>query len=596
MNGPSTILQRLLFPSTDICTDGHLYLRCTGDAWYSMAEGFIELKAGSSIRFDTYFNALSVGKWRRHTKVRTVIPFLEVLGSLEVHAILNHPYRAARVVWATKIDCNVRQIKSLPQLDLDSLGEGQLYLEIRCKGSAGAVFGGGFSTSDPVANPVKLGAVMTTFNRPDYVSRNISRIAQAMKEVDAYADRLEILVVDNAANLDLELPAWVPVTVVPNKNLGGAGGFARGLMHFRASPGTTHVLFMDDDITFDPEVIFRTIEFLSFASDDEMCLAGAMLTEEQPHIQFESGATFRSESVHPFRPIGGQVDLRDWRNLVKNDLERSTGYGAWWYFAFPIHLTNANPLPLFIRGDDVCFGLRYTGRHTVTLNGIGVWHQQFALKNGPWAFYYESRNLPLVSSLTSDRYSSVHLAHRFLYYGIRMLLVLKYDTAAAHILGMRHFLEGPQAWLARDHVMTNQSVSQHTGERAAHLGTTELTVEAFRPNRKLFIKVGGFLSGILLSGHVLPSWLSRRKPVSVPFSGWSLASVIGREEVVYRYDPTGEGYRAKRDRARFFSLMREMFATAFQIILRFKGLKRAYREAYPEMTGDNYWRRQLGNP
>jgi hypothetical protein len=38
----------------------------------------------------------------------------------------------------------------------------------------------------------------------------------------------------------------------------------------------------------------------------------------------------------------------------------------------------------------------HTGRHTVTLNGVVVWHADFGLKNNPSSLYYEARNLALV--------------------------------------------------------------------------------------------------------------------------------------------------------------------------------------------------------
>ena len=59
----------------------------------------------------------------------------------------------------------------------------------------------------------------------------------------------------------------MPVEIVTNPNLGGAGGFARGLWEHRRRGQATHVLFMDDDVAFEPEVIARTVAFLRFAAD-----------------------------------------------------------------------------------------------------------------------------------------------------------------------------------------------------------------------------------------------------------------------------------------------------------------------------------------
>jgi hypothetical protein len=66
--------------------------------------------------------------------------------------------------------------------------------------------------------------------------------------------------------------------------------------------------------------------------------------------------------------------------------------------------------------------------------------------------------------------------------------------------------------------------------------------------------------------------------------------------VVYRYDPTGEGYVARRDRKRFFGLLGEMVRTAARVPGRFDQLKAQYRAAYPTLTSDEYWRRQFEEP
>lgn len=590
-----TTLQRLLLPTVGLCPQTELYVNCLHGSWYSHARGSVHLLPGSLAQFDTYFNGFSLGKWRRHTTVDRITLRFEAQGDFEAEAVLNHPHRAPWVVAARSCQSDGRIWSELDVPPLEEMVDGQLYLKIRGASPETVIFGGEITTDTEPVRDVRLGVVITTFNRPDYVARNLARLAEALTSNPDHAARLDVLVVDNGSNLEVPLPETAPITVLANRNLGGAGGFARGLMHFRDGRQVSHVLFMDDDISFDPEVIFRTVELLSYARDSHMCVAGAMLLEEEPYVQFESGAVFRSESVRPFRPVGSDVDLRDWRNLVDNDVERPTGYGAWWYFAFPLALADVNPLPVFVRGDDVCFGLRHAGTHTVTMNGIGVWHQHFAQKNGPAAFYYESRNLPLVSVLSSERFSAFHLARRFMYHTTRMALSLKYDTAAADIEGMRQFLAGPEAWLALDHEQVNRDIRQHAGERSAPLDPAALAVPAFKARWAIVPRVGAVFSALVLSGHALPARLCRRAPVGLELAAWSPYGVLGREEVVYRYEATAEGFVARRDRKRFFALMKEMAATAASIPGRFDQLRDDYRAAYPTLTGDAYWHHQFGD-
>lgn len=594
MSTPDSVtLQRLLLPNIDVCAESELYVKCKGGSCFSHASGVVRVPAGSWVQFDTYFNSFSVGKWRRHTAVENIVLRFEASGDFEVEAVLNHPQRSARVVAAAAYASAERGWFELGPFSLAEMGDGQLYLKVRSVAGEAAVFDAAVTTPEQPPHAVRVGVVITTYNRPEYLERNLSGLATALKDTAGYDHRLDVLVVDNGSNVD---PAAVPpfATVLPNKNLGGAGGFARGLISLRDAGTVSHVLFMDDDITFEPETIFRTVELLSYARDDRLCVAGAMLVEEAPYVQFEAGASFAPKALHPFHAIGSNVDLRDWRELMDNEVERPAGYGAWWYFAFPLHLTDSNPLPVFVRGDDVCFGLRHTGRHTITLNGIGVWHQAFAQKNGPAAFYYEARNLALVSILSSDTFSARHLVRRFVYHTSRMLLAMKYDTAAADIEGMRQFLEGPDAWMAMNHEEVNQEIRRHAGERPLPLSASELATRKFRPRSRVVPTVGGVLSILCLSGHALPSRFNRRAPVALNLDSWSPVGVLGREQVQYRFDATGEGFSVQRDRRRFFALLAETFRTAARIPGCFDQLKADYRAAYPTLTGEAYWRRQFG--
>ena len=76
--------------------------------------------------------------------------------------------------------------------------------------------------------------------------------------------------------------------MVPNPNLGGAGGFARGLWEHRRRGRATHVLFMDDDVAFEPEILARTVALLRFARRADLCIAGSMMRMDRPQIQFEA--------------------------------------------------------------------------------------------------------------------------------------------------------------------------------------------------------------------------------------------------------------------------------------------------------------------
>src|SRR5699024_10487381 len=53
--------------------------------------------------------------------------------------------------------------------------------------------------------------------------------------------------------------------VVRQRNLGGSGGFSRGMLETLGRPDSDFVLLLDDDVTLEPESVFRAVQFARFA-------------------------------------------------------------------------------------------------------------------------------------------------------------------------------------------------------------------------------------------------------------------------------------------------------------------------------------------
>jgi GT2 family glycosyltransferase len=266
---------------------------------------------------------------------------------------------------------------------------GTYFVRVRADGGEVCMTGGQWITSDAPAHDVRLSLSITTFNRQEYVRKTVHNVLQLESELAALTGRLRVFVVDNAQNVTFDAAPNAPLQVVPNGNLGGAGGFARGLMELRKQGWATHVLFMDDDITLEPEALVRTMALFAFARDPKLCVHGAMLSEERPWLQFEAGSEYSFRSIYPLQALGREDDLRTRELAITDAPEIPFDYTAWWYTAFPINITKDNPLPVFVRGDDVGFGLMHTGKHSITLNGVIVWHADFGLKNNPSSLYCE---------------------------------------------------------------------------------------------------------------------------------------------------------------------------------------------------------------
>ena len=545
------------------------------------------LSSGGSATFDTTFGVFSAGRWARLTDIQDVLATVDVRGRARIEL----------VAYADGVDTVVTTTESgttVECADFRSIAAESLYVRVTALEEGVVVAGGEWRTHTTPRRNVRLGVAITTFNRQEYVLKTIDRLVALESSVPEVTGHLQILVVDNARNLQPNVPATAPFRLVGNPNLGGAGGFARGLIEFREGGWSTHVVFMDDDISLEPEAIVRTITLLSHALSDDLCIHGAMMSEEQQWLQFEAGSHYEYRAVYPLRAVGRGVDLRHRSYVVHDHLEEDLHYSAWWFTVFPMHIAKDNPLPVFVRGDDVAFGLMHTGVHTVTLQGICVWHADFALKNNPSSLYYEVRNFALIDTLVFDDHKAWHLAWRYLGFGFRNAYSHRYSSAEYMIRGMKDFLAGPDEWMKIDHAAKHDEVRKVDEEKAAPL-SPELLALGFSAPRPKIIRLGGYLlSPFIGAGHFLPRAFQSKSIGVAQIDVRAVGLAIRHDRILYRHPRFDEGFVCARDYPRFKKIRRDVFTTTFQLVRNYGKLKKAYREAYPTMVSDESWKKRCG--
>ena len=91
--------------------------------------------------------------------------------------------------------------------------------------------------------------------------------------------------------------------------------------------------------------------------------------------------------------MGHGLDLTKAKNIFINEIiaQRRNMYGGWWFCCMPLQRIEqiGYPLPLFIKGDDIEYGIR-NEREFITLNGINVWHVSFSKKNSYEVNYFSA--------------------------------------------------------------------------------------------------------------------------------------------------------------------------------------------------------------
>ena len=296
-------------------------------------------------------------------------------------------------------------------------------------------------------------AIFTTFNRQEYLFSNLKKL-NSCENID------KVIIVDNAKNVVLphELPKDKFI-LVPNENLGGTGGFTRGMMEAKKH-GATHVFIMDDDITLIPEVEDKAISLISSLKEEckDNWIGFSMLSKERPTYQFELGAKWKGV---PLRKNATWLDVSKVENIMKNQVISEYNYSGWWSLIMPVEVLDkyGYPFPFFIKFDDVEFALRRDHEEIILTNGFGVWHQDFGNKEAGWLNYYQYRN-GLVTNALHDKKPVFHSLVGFLGKNIKCYFKGRFNELNLIDLAINDYLKGPDYFYDLDIVGRNNEIRE----------------------------------------------------------------------------------------------------------------------------------------
>lgn len=443
----STILSRVVLPKPDKAAQSDLYYHANVEV--CQESGALIIAKGNTVRFDSYFNALFYPKYLRYTHVAEVSIHLRISGLAQLRVVCGTGKGNENVLFET---CVSDGQTDLPPYKLSELPpEGMLFFEFEAKSEAVRFLQGWYATENIPQNEIKVAAVICTYRREEYVIRNLQQLQQELWSDPEcpIRDFLDAFVVDNGNTLALE---EIPhVQVFPNKNCGGSGGFTRGMIEaYRKTPEYSHVLFMDDDASFEIETMVKTVQLLRFAKQFErpLCIGGQMLVEDDPMIQFEAGAYFKNARVVSMRH---GLNLSDPNTLLENEIEQDVQYNGWWYCCIPLEAVKQAglPLPFFIKADDLEYGLRIKP-YFLLMNGIGVWHIVFSHKYSPHLEYYIKRNELVVSALHDSGAGIWPSLWKLIRASGKTALIGNPKTIDFILWAYRDFLEGPDFFLRTD--------------------------------------------------------------------------------------------------------------------------------------------------
>lgn len=435
------VLQRIIVNRSSEVRE--LYWRATPEDTYAVIgdHGELTLPDGAKVEFGGYFNSLFEFQWRAYTRVSEIALRVRLSGTAILRLWRESAASGRSLLWEGMVAGGTANVV-VPSPGGNPRAAGRVFFELTAQDGPATLRDAVYVALGQAAAPVGLVLVFCTFNRERDLAACLERIAA---DTELVGELAEIVVVNQGRPGLAEPPALRgTLRIVEQGNFGGAGGFTRGLLEALDNCSATHVCFVDDDVRIEPESLFRMITFFRMARAD-LALGGHMLDGIRANVLYEAGGVVDRASWQ-LRPLHAGGDLRDPAVLDRLVDFTPMDYNGWWLFGFPLAFARrlGLPLPCFIRGDDVEYGLRLhaAGLTTVGLPGIAVWHEPFYVKIGGWQLYYEVRNQLIAASLHLG-FSRRHVAGVMLKHLLIYLLTFRYFSAALIVRGMRDFLRGP---------------------------------------------------------------------------------------------------------------------------------------------------------
>ncbi len=412
--------------------------------------------------FTTFFNALSVRKWREYTIAKRFFLHLEYKGgSFSLAAS-----RADMFSWdAELVPGSERQVAASDEwqtLDVELPGSPEDVLEafVLTVASAPVYLRKSYyyTEVDPAdVRPVELALCTTTFKKESFIEHNIKLVKeQILTDEGSIAQHFTQHVVDNGRTLDVEALQADRVRIHPNDNVGGSGGYARGMIEaMDQTPKATHVLLMDDDVVISPESIKRTYNLLQIlnAEHKDWFVSGAMMDLFEPNQRWEDTGfvTFVGDCI----PRKEKANVAQLHEVMRNELpeklpsnmdfrDHEQGYAGWWYCVIPMTAIEQYglPLPIFVRYDDIEYGIRCHAQF-MTMNGICLWHPSFPRRYSAAVERYQVMRNQFIGQLTTGMAALSDFEFK-LKMTVRLdLKKFNYTDARLALQGFEDFLKGP---------------------------------------------------------------------------------------------------------------------------------------------------------
>lgn len=589
-----------------------LYLRCSAnvDLANSIEKQEIKLRQGDEVSFNSYFNSFYESFYDKYVQLSDLYYLLKLQGSFKISLYREvHEGNDRQLILQQEFhDCQLEHPVKLALPSSQAERKGRIYLEMTCLSSEGLFQEGLVVTEQSKKQEVSLAIISCTFKKETYIKNTVNEILQDKFLQDK---PFKIFVVDNAQTLQKDDFADERVQLIPNRNLGGSGGFTRGLVEALQEDGYTHFLFMDDDIELDSEVIHKLFSLYEYAESD-FAVAGSMLDLHKKSVVWEAGAVYArslSESGEirpnhePFAvaPLKNKLDLNDPTALNSLLVEEPVDYGAFWFFAFPKSFveTVGLPLPFFIKVDDIEFSLRikkhFEGR-IVPFPSIAVWHEPFYAKFAVWDAYYAFRN-HLITNAINEPISFVDVVKHISKYICYTLLFFDYNYAAMLVKAFEDFVKGPGVFKETDPEQLHADIlalsKSHKNRSIQQNYAPSVEKPTQIPKAGLLKKLASVLT---LNGHFLPDFLINKDAAFVwisPGYPGQRSKAFARKKVQIFSEEAQCLFQYEMNQQAAMKILADWLAAVVKTSGKWSATQAEWRKASQELASTGFWQEYL---
>ncbi|WP_432483826.1 glycosyltransferase [Kineococcus esterisolvens] len=569
--------------------------------------------ARSRVSFGTYFNAFPASYWRRWTTASAVRLRVELAAPGTVTVYKSNARGLRQRVTSSTVQPGRPLVADL---SLATFGDGGWYwFDVAAGSEETALVSAEWQVAEEVPPPAStLSIAITTFNRPDYCLALLRALAGA-EDVRAVLDH--VYVMDQGTQLVADEPGFAEVAaalgdqlrVVRQGNLGGSGGFSRGMRETLREGRSDHVLLLDDDIVVEPEGVLRALQFAQ-ACRTPTVVGGHMFDMFDRSVMHSFG-----ERIDRYRFFWGSVPGVQERHDLSAQNLRSTpwmhkrvdvDYNGWWMCLVPVAVIRevGLSLPVFIKWDDAEYGLRAAeaGFPTVSLPGAAVWHVSWIDKDDgtDWQAYFHERNRLVAALLHSPYPRGGRIFRESVFTDVKHLISMQYSTEVLRLMALQDVLSGPEHLLA---TLPTRTAEVRAARKEFVDARASTDVDAFpaphqrkpprkgkepsSPNRYTLLP----WAAAVVARHLTapdPEALARpeKRVAAMDSTWWRLAHYDSA--VVSTADGTAAAWY-KRDPRAFRDLLRRSAAAHRQLWARWDELATAYREAMPRFTSPQAW-------